>query len=67
MPYVNVKTGYGPLSREKKQEVITAVTKAVAESLGKKPETVWVVIEEIPTDNWGVGGESLTDLRARLS
>jgi 4-oxalocrotonate tautomerase len=66
MPYVNVKIGRGPISAEQKQTVISGITQVIAQELGKKPETVWVVIEEIPTDNWGVGGESLTDLRARL-
>ncbi len=66
MPYVNVKTGYVPLSKEKKQEVIDNVTKVIAETLGKDPKMVWVVIDEVPTDNWGVGGETVTDRRARL-
>lgn len=65
MPYVNVKIGRGPISAEQKQAVITGITQVIAQELGKKPETVWGVIEEIPTDNWGVGGESLTSFKAR--
>jgi 4-oxalocrotonate tautomerase len=28
--------------------------------LGKNPQTTVVVIEEIKTDNWGIGGETVT-------
>jgi 4-oxalocrotonate tautomerase len=33
--------------------------------LGKPPASTYVVIDEISTDNWGVGGESLTARRKR--
>lgn len=31
--------------------------------LGKSPATTVVVIEEVETDNWGIGGESVTARR----
>jgi 4-oxalocrotonate tautomerase len=34
--------------------------------LGKNPATTIVVIEEVETDNWGIGGESVTEIRQRL-
>jgi 4-oxalocrotonate tautomerase len=33
--------------------------------LGKDPQTTVVVIEEVETDNWGIGGESITVRRGR--
>ena len=33
--------------------------------LNKDPQTTHVVIDEIDTDNWGVGGESVTTYRRR--
>ena len=33
--------------------------------LGKNPATTFVVIEEVPTDNWGIGGESVTTRRKK--
>jgi 4-oxalocrotonate tautomerase len=33
--------------------------------LGKNPATTVVVIDEVDTDNWGIGGETVTALRAR--
>ncbi len=29
--------------------------------LGKNPQTTCVVIEEVETDNWGIGGETITE------
>jgi 4-oxalocrotonate tautomerase len=31
--------------------------------LGKNPQTTVVVIEEVETDNWGIGGVSVTERR----
>jgi 4-oxalocrotonate tautomerase len=28
--------------------------------LGKNPQTTFVVIDEVKTDNWGIGGETVT-------
>jgi 4-oxalocrotonate tautomerase len=31
--------------------------------LGKDPATTFVVIEEVDTDNWGIGGRTVSELR----
>ncbi|MFH2128471.1 MAG: 4-oxalocrotonate tautomerase family protein [Pseudomonadota bacterium] len=67
MPFVNVKVTKGPLTVEQKQQIIAGMTEVLYSVLNKKPETTYVVIEEHDTDNWGVGGESLTVRRARHS
>ena len=33
--------------------------------LGKDPKTTFVVIDEVDTDNWGIGGQSVTELRKK--
>lgn len=63
MPYVNIKITKDGTSPEKKAELIRGVTKLLAEVLGKNPQTTVVVIEEIETDNWGIGGETVTTRR----
>ncbi|SPQ00628.1 putative tautomerase K2 [Candidatus Sulfobium mesophilum] len=63
MPYVNIKITKDGTSPEKKAEVIRGVTKLLAEVLGKNPQTTVVVIEEIETDNWGIGGATVTTRR----
>jgi 4-oxalocrotonate tautomerase len=65
MPYVNIKVTDEGVSREQKKELITAVTNLLRDVLGKNPASTFVVIEEVPTDNWGVGGELVTDIRAK--
>lgn len=65
MPYINIKVTDEGVTREQKQLLISGATKLVQDILGKDPRTTFVVIEEVPTDNWGLGGELVTDIRAR--
>lgn len=65
MPYVNIKVTKEGVTREQKGELIQGVTKLLVDVLGKNPQTTVVVIEEIDTDNWGIGGESVTIRRQR--
>ncbi len=63
MPYVNIKVTQGGVSADQKRELIKGVTNLLSDVLGKNPKSTYVVIDEIDTDNWGIGGESLTVLR----
>lgn len=64
MPYVNIKiTDEGPATAEQKAALIRGVTQLLQEVLGKNPQTTVVVIDEVPTDNWGIAGESITRRR----
>ncbi|MDD5009356.1 MAG: 4-oxalocrotonate tautomerase family protein [Syntrophorhabdaceae bacterium] len=65
MPFVNIKITKDGVSPEKKAEVIKGVTQLLVDVLGKNPQTVMVLIEEVETDNWGVGGESVTVRRKK--
>lgn len=65
MPYVNIKITNEGVSKEKKQELIAGVTDLLVKVLNKNPATTVVVIDEVDTDNWGIGGEQVTELRKR--
>jgi len=65
MPYVNIKITNENVTKAKKAQLIEGATKLLVEVLGKNPATTVVVIEEIDTDNWGIGGECVTALRGR--
>ena len=65
MPYVNIKITKEGVTSEKKAQLIHGVTKLLVDVLGKNPQTTVVVIEEIDTDNWGIGGETVTVRRQR--
>ena len=60
MPMVNIKVTPENLTAEKKKVLIKGVTDLLQRELGKNPETTIVIIDEVETDNWGIGGESVT-------
>lgn len=63
MPYVNIKITRDGASSEQKAELIAGVTQLLQKVLNKNPATTMVVIDEIDTDNWGIGGEQVTRRR----
>jgi len=65
MPYVNIKVTKGGVTAEQKQELIKGVTQLFYDVLAKPHKSTYVVIDEVDTDNWGVGGESITVIRSR--
>ncbi len=65
MPYVNIKVTREGVTAEQKEKLIKGVTDLLRDVLGKNPNTVFVVIDEVETDNWGVGGETITARRKR--
>jgi 4-oxalocrotonate tautomerase len=67
MPYVNIKITREGATTAQKGRLITGVTELLQEVLGKNPATTVVVIDEVETDNWGIGGESITVRRQRGS
>jgi len=65
MPYINIKITKEGTTREQKAELVRGATKLLVDVLGKNPQTTVVVIEEIDTDNWGIGGETISVRRQR--
>ena len=65
MPFVNIKITREGATKEQKEKLIQGATQLLVDVLGKNPATTVVVIEEVDTDNWGVGGESVTTRRNR--
>jgi 4-oxalocrotonate tautomerase len=60
MPYVNIRITKEGATPEQKARLIQDVTQLLVDVLGKNPETTVVVIDEVDTDNWGIGGETVT-------
>jgi 4-oxalocrotonate tautomerase len=67
MPFVNIKITKDGATSEQKARLIKGVTDLLVETLDKNPATTVVVIEEVDTDNWGIGGESVTVRRSKES
>ena len=55
------------MSPEKKEELIQGATQLMVDVLGKNPASTFVIIDEVETDNWGIGGESVTQRRKQGS
>ena len=67
MPYVNIKITreQEPITAQQKAALIKGVTDLLVDVIDRGPKTTVVVIEEINTDNYGVGGETITVRRGR--
>lgn len=59
MPYVNVQITSGA-SREQKARLVGDITQSLVSVLGKRPDQIHIVIQEIDEENWGFNG-MLTD------
>jgi len=63
MPYINIKVTDEGVTKEQKKALIQGTTQLMVDVLNKKPETTFVVIDEVNTDNWGIGFDQVTTLR----
>ena len=63
MPSVNIKITDEGVTPEQKKQLIEGATQLLVDVLNKNPATTVVVIDEVNTDNWGVGGEVITERR----
>jgi 4-oxalocrotonate tautomerase len=65
MPFVNIRLTKTGVTREQKAAIIKGVTDVLVKTLGKDPERTFVVIDEVDTENWGIGGQSIADRRLK--
>lgn len=64
MPYVNVRVTKTGVTREQKKQIIAEITDTLVRVLNKNPETTYIIIDEVETDNWGYKGQLTTDVLA---
>ena len=61
MPLLNVKLIEGVFTTTQKQEMIRKLTDTMVSIEGENMRPVtWVVVEEVKSGEWGVGGNPLT-------
>jgi 4-oxalocrotonate tautomerase len=65
MPYVNIRITREGATPDQKAALIRGATQLLVDVLKKNPQTTVVVIDEVETDNWGIGGETVTARRKR--
>ncbi|GAB0173466.1 2-hydroxymuconate tautomerase family protein [Helicobacter trogontum] len=65
MPFVNIRITKekGEPTIKQKQELIEGVTELLARVLNKNKASTVVIIDEIDTDNYGLGGKTITEVR----
>ncbi len=65
MPLVIISVTPEGLDEKKKARLIRGTTELLVDVLDKDPATTIVLITEVPTDNWGIAGETVTARRRR--
>ncbi|MFT5353848.1 MAG: 4-oxalocrotonate tautomerase [Polyangiales bacterium] len=65
MPFIHIRVTDEGVSDTQKAELIQGVTEVMVRVLGKSPNTTFVVIDEVPLSNWGVGGLPVERFRRR--
>lgn len=63
MPLVEVTMVSGR-TPEQLRSLHTALTKAVVEAVGAPQESIRVVIREVPSTHWSIGGVTIAERRA---
>ncbi len=60
MPFINVKLIEGVFDAGQKREIIERLTETMVEIEGENMRAVtWVVVEEVLSGDWGIGGKAL--------
>jgi 4-oxalocrotonate tautomerase len=67
MPYVNIRVTNEGVTAEQKLALIKGATELLQRVLNKNPATTFVIIDEVETDNWGIGYDNVTTLRANAA
>ena len=61
MPFVNIKIIEGVFNKDQKQEIIQKVTDTMVSIEGENMRPItWVVVEEVKSGDWGIGGKGYT-------
>ncbi|MEM8781742.1 MAG: 4-oxalocrotonate tautomerase family protein [Planctomycetota bacterium] len=64
MAYVNVKITRDGVTYEQKRAIVADVTASLVKRLGKRPEHIHIVIDEVEPENWGFAGVLTDEYRA---
>ena len=61
MPFINVKLIEDVFTPDQKREIVERLTDTMVEIEGENMRSVtWVVVEEVASGDWGIGGKALT-------
>ena len=63
MPYVNVRITKDGVTAEQKRRIVEEITSKLVTVLGKRPEHIHIIIDEVEPENWGFAGLLTTEYR----
>lgn len=63
MPYVNVRVTKDGVTVEQKRQLVEEITRTLVGVLGKRPEHIHIIIDEVEPENWGYAGMLTPDYR----
>lgn len=67
MPFVQIDVTRDGVTKEQKQKLILGVTQLLKDVLNKDFNLTHVIIREVETDNWGLSGEQVTEIRKQTN
>lgn len=67
MPLVEMYFGKGALSTEQKADLSRKVTDLIVKEANQPQHYTWVLIHEVPLENWMVDRLTLPELKAKLA
>lgn len=67
MPFINVKMTHedGGATKEQKEQLAKEITNSFVKIFKRGESSTVVIIEEVSTDNYAIGGETVTKIRQR--
>jgi 4-oxalocrotonate tautomerase len=63
VPYINVRITKDGVNAEQKKQIVEQMTQTLVSVLGKKPEHIHIIIDEVEPENWGFAGMLTTEYR----
>jgi len=64
MPYVNLKITRDNVTTAQKKKIVEDITQTLVKNLGKQPEHIHIVIDEVDPENWGYAGMLTSEYRS---
>jgi 4-oxalocrotonate tautomerase len=61
MPYINIQIAKGH-SEDKKTRIARRIAQIVMDETGLSEDAVWIVFQDIPSEQWFVGKASVKEL-----
>ena len=66
MPVINIKMTHedGGATKEQKEELSKSITELFAKIFGRGASSAVVIIDEVNTDNYAIGGKTISQIRS---